>query len=191
LKQMKKETLRRLDVEFSLMGVSLLEPTARRLLGSGYGIPLHVPQPFLDDKIAFFATTTNLQKETTFLLGREHIGEGESFDFVQGTLASSAFPAIFAPRRESDVFPGTGRTDVLFTDGGMFDNLPFIPTIEVMAAVQHAHFESVCSREVERPLGCSDFTPMTFLAQRHAAPDLFIAGSLNIPPEEDEYHDGD
>jgi predicted acylesterase/phospholipase RssA len=191
LKEMQKETLKRLDVEYALMGVSLLEPMARRLLGADCGILLDIPQPFLEDHIALFATTTNLQNETTFLLGRELIGEGASFDFVQGTLASSAFPAIFAPRRESDIFPGTGRTDVLFSDGGMFDNLPFIPTIELMAAVQHAYFESVCQRDVGRPFGCSDFTPMSFLALRHAAPDLFIAGSLNIPPEEDEYHDGD
>jgi predicted acylesterase/phospholipase RssA len=180
LKQMKKETLRRLDVEYSLMGVSLLEPTAQRLLGSGYGIRLDVTQPFLPDKIAFFATTTNLLNETTFLLGRELIGEGESFDFVQGTLASSAFPTIFAPRRQSDIFPGTGRTDILFSDGGMFDNLPFIPTIELMGAVQLRH----CSQH-------RDMDPIDFLARRHAAPDLFIAGSLNIPPEQDEYGDGD
>lgn len=177
LKEMKKETLKRLDIEYALMGVSLLEPTARKLLGVNCGIPLDVTQPFLADRIALFATTTNLLKETTFLLGRELIGEGESFDFVQGALASSAFPAIFAPRHGSDIFPGTGQTNVLFSDGGMFDNLPFIPTIELMAAVQQAH--------------CTNSDPMTFLAQRHASPDLFIAGSLNIPPEEDEYHDGD
>jgi len=180
LKEMKKETLRRLDVEYSLMGVSLLEPTARRLLGSGSGIPLYVPQPFLADKIAFFATTTNLQNETTFLLGRELMGDGENFDFVQGTLASSAFPAIFAPRRQSDIFPGTGRTDLLFSDGGMFDNLPFIPTIELMASVQRDY----C-------LHHQDVDSITFLADRHRAPDLFIAGSLNVPPEHDEYHDWD
>ena len=33
-------------------------------------------------------------------------------------LASSAFPAVFAPRGESLVFPGTGRADVLFTQRG-------------------------------------------------------------------------
>ena len=180
LKQLKKETLRRLDIEYSLMGVSLLEPTAQRLLGSGHGIPLDVTQPFLTDKIAFFATTTNLQNESTFLLGREFLGEGESFDFVQGTLASSAFPAIFAPRRESEIFPGTGRIDVLFSDGGMFDNVPFIPTIELMGAVQWDY----CSKH-------QNVDPIDFLRLRHNSPDLFITGSLNIPPEQDEYRDGD
>ncbi len=191
LKEMQKETLKRLDIQYALMGVSLLEPMARRLLGADCGILLDVPQPFLADKIAIFATTTNLQNETTFLLGRELIGEAESFDFVQGTLASSAFPAIFAPRRESDIFPGTGRTDVLFSDGGMFDNLPFIPTIALMAAVQRAHFENSCRGDLAHSSGNGGLTPMAFLAQRHAAPDLFIAGSLNIPPEEDEYDDKD
>lgn len=191
LKEMRKETLKRLDVEYALMGVSLLEPMARKLLGADCGIPLDVPQPFLAHRIALFATTTNLQNETTFLLGRELIGERKSFDFVQGTLASSAFPAIFAPRRESDIFPGTGRNDVLFSDGGMFDNLPFIPTIELLAAVQRSHFESACNGKAGGSPRNSHLTPMTFLAQRHAAPDLFIAGSLNIPPEQDEYHDDD
>jgi predicted acylesterase/phospholipase RssA len=181
LNQIKKETLRRLDVEYSLMGVSLLEPTARQLLGSKYRIPLDVPQPFLEDGIAFFATTTNLLEEKTFLLGCHPMSHGEHFDFVQGTLASSAFPAIFAPRRESDIFPGTGRIDVLFSDGGMFDNLPFIPAIELMASVQREYWEK----------NKKDLDPIDFLERRHRAPDLFIAGSLNVPPEEDEYGDDD
>jgi predicted acylesterase/phospholipase RssA len=183
LDQMKSETLRRLEIEYALMGVSLLEPTAQRLLGDGYGIRLDTSQPFQHDGIAFFATTTNLMTETSHLLGLYSVGKGQSYDFVQAALASSAFPAIFAPRREADIFPGVGRSDVLFSDGGMFDNLPFIPTLELLADIQRLH-------RAQTP----GIDSIAFLGDRHAKPDLFIAGSLNVPPEsepEDEQAFGD
>lgn len=173
LEQIKKTTLRRLDIEYAIMGVSLLEPTAYRLLGEKYQIPLRSLQPFLKHDIAFFATTTNLLTEEPRpqMLGLEVLDATSSFDLVQAALASSAFPAVFAPRRESDVFPGVGRRDVLLSDGGMFDNLPFVPTIELLANVQ-------CAHSIEQKLD-----PIKFLEKRHQAPDLFIAGSLNVPPE--------
>ena len=171
LVQMKSETLRRLEIEYALMGVSLLEPTAQRLLGNGYGIRLNMSQPFQCDHIAFFGTTTNLMTETPHLLGLYNVGASQSYDFVQAALASSAFPAIFAPRREADIFPGVGRSDTLFSDGGMFDNLPFIFTLELLADIQRLHRSQ------------TGIDSITFLRNRHSNPDLFIAGSLNVPPE--------
>src|SRR5260370_4416779 len=38
LKEMQKETLKRIDIQYAMMGVSLLEPMARRLLGADCGI---------------------------------------------------------------------------------------------------------------------------------------------------------
>jgi hypothetical protein len=174
---MRSETLRRLDIEYAMMGVSLLEPTARRLLGDGYGIRLDISQPFQSDNIAFFGTTTNLNDETPQLLGLYRVSKAGTYDFVQAALASSAFPAIFAPRREADIFPGAGRSDVLFSDGGMFDNLPFMFTLELLANIQRLH-------RAEAGLDSIDF-----LRRRHAKPDLFIAGSLNVPPENEANDD--
>ena len=56
----------------------------------------------------------------------------------------------------------------------MFDNLPFLPAIEMLGSVQRVY-----SRRHASP------TPLQLLRQRHDCPDLFIAGSLNVRPEED------
>ncbi len=180
LDQMKTETLRRLDIEYSLMGVSLLEPTAHRLLGKEYGIPLDTRQPFQDDHIYFFGTTTNLLDESSLLLGQKLDKDPVSYDVVQAALASSAFPAVFAPRRASDVYPGAGPPSDLYSDGGMFDNLPFLPAIELLADVQRAH----------RSASGGARGSIEFLRKRHESPDLFIAGALNVPPESKEEGEG-
>ena len=188
LDQMKTETLRRLDIEYSLMGVSLLEPTAHRLLGKEYGIPLDVCQPFRDDHIYFFGTTTDLLTESSRLLGRKFARDPESYDVVQAALASSAFPAVFAPRRESDVYPGAGLPGVLYSDGGMFDNLPFLPAIELLAEVQRAYHQEL--REAAIAAKQKPPSPIKSLQKRHESPDLFIAGALNVPPESEEEGEG-
>ena len=172
LQEMKKETLRRLDITSEVIGTSLLEPTARTLLGENMGINLRTQQPF--DNIAFFATTSDLNREKCVTLGRHEAYPKGSYDFVEAALASSAFPSVFAPLRESDVFPGTGSATTFFSDGGMFDNLPFIPAILVLADVQRAY--SAANR----------LDPVTFLHKRHERPDLFIVGSLDIEAEKDK-----
>jgi predicted acylesterase/phospholipase RssA len=169
LHALKHETLERLGIKSAIMGSALLEITTRDLLGSVRGLDLGVTQPFKG--CAFFGTTTNLSTRAPRLLPW---GEAErilSYDLIEAALASSAFPCVFAPRRESDIFPGRGRIDVHFADGGMFDNLPFIPAIEVLsqAQLQIAH------------LGGD--TALERLRRRYEHPDLFIAGSLEAGPE--------
>ena len=70
------------------------------------------------------------------VLGRDFLRYDPSYDFIMAGLSSSAFPSVFAPRTESDVVPGRGKSDVYFADGGMFDNLPFMPAIEILREVQ-------------------------------------------------------
>jgi predicted acylesterase/phospholipase RssA len=187
---LKGSTLRRLDIESAVFGVSLIEPAARRLLGEQYGICLDLPQPFIEALsnpppggpairgIAFFGTTTNLLNERPVLFGRHTVPGAGRYDFVQAALASSAFPGVFSPRRESEVFPGAGRSDVFFSDGGMFDNLPFIPALRLLGDVQRD-----CRRTKSREC-------IEYLGKRHERPDLFIAGSLNVRPEQTENADG-
>jgi len=81
-------------------------------LGGELGLDLQKAQPFFSspsEGIAFFGTTTDLVSEEPLLLGHHDVPGGEgTYNFVEAALASSAFPGVFAPRRESDVFPGAG-----------------------------------------------------------------------------------
>lgn len=177
----KKETLRRLDIEYALMGTSLLAPLARTLLGERYRIDLSRVQPYhwapgspgqpAPHPVSFFSTTTLLGTKESLLLGRDFLRPSPSYDFAEAGLASSAFPAVFSPRQEAQVQPGFGRPDVLLADGGMFDNLPFFAAIEVLAEVQWTYRRSNGLRSAD------------FLAKRYRQPDLFIAGALDAAPD--------
>jgi predicted acylesterase/phospholipase RssA len=169
--KVREETLKRLNIENSVMGTSLLETTARTLLGDGRGsIRLDKEQPYHDDanprnSISFFVTTSDLNRRRALLLPRDVRSTG-SYDFVKAGLSSSAFPVVFSPRQEAEVLPGRGATNVLFSDGGMFDNLPFFPALEILSSVQK-HY-----REKQGQTACEA------LAVRANQPDLFVAAAL-------------
>lgn len=171
LRSVRKETLRRLDIESALMGTSLLENAARTLLGHGNaGIDLESEQPYHDDRhpeqsVSFFCTTSDLNRRRPLVLPRDS-DTSLAYDFVKAGLSSSAFPVVFSPRQEAEVLPGRGATDVLFSDGGMFDNLPFIPAIELLGSVQKQW----------RPR--LNETSYHSLQRRQSQPDLFIAAAL-------------
>jgi len=100
----------------------------------------------------------------------DFLTEDPTWDFVFATLSSSAFPAVFAPRRESDTLPGRGLTDRLFADGGMFDNLPFFPALEVLLAGQLSGDREPGKLQAR-------------LRRRSASRDIFIAAGLEATPE--------
>ena len=100
--------------------------------------------------------------------------EDPTWNFVFATLSSSAFPAVFAPRQEADVLPGTGRVDRLFADGGMFDNLPFFPAIEILEAGQNT------PKPGEQRTAAS---VLSRVRERAKHRDIFIAAGLNAAPE--------
>ncbi len=183
LYQLRKESLQRLDIRYAIMGASLLEQTARQLLGAPL-LDLNCVQPYQGVRkgqdIAFFATTTDLGSKTPHLLGRRPADHAVPYDFVEAGLSSSAFPCVFAPRRQSNVTPGQGAIDVRYSDGGMFDNLPFLPAIDILSEVQAEY----------RKTKNTTLSARDFLAHRHACPDLFLAGSLNVNPENDPKDDG-
>ena len=137
-KGVQDETLRRLDIEDCIMGADLLEPTAKRLLFPAQLARSPNPtQPYLPTT-AFFATATNVNRRMPVILGRDFAGPVSRYNFLEACLASSAFPVVFAPRSESDLIPGGGSTHTLFSDGGIFDNLPFFPAITILSEVQCA-----------------------------------------------------
>jgi hypothetical protein len=128
-------------------------------------------QPFLEpSRIAFFATAVNLATEWIAILGAE--AEGSRYDLIEALLASSAFPMAFAPRRASALYPGSGHREVLYGDGGMFDNLPFLPAFEILREVQLDHWRPGRWRED--------------LVQRYREPDLFLTGALNVRQTNDD-----
>src|SRR5262249_23494648 len=132
--------------------------------------------PYQSAEIAFYGTTTNLNSQRALLLGGTGLHPDAPYDFLEAALASSAFPAVFTPRRESEIFPGTGMAEAVFADGGMFGHLPVVPAIHILARAQRGY----------RATTGRSRTPLDFLQQRIAAPDLFIAGALNAVPEYDD-----
>jgi predicted acylesterase/phospholipase RssA len=178
LAQLRTETIRRLDIERAVIGTSLLEQVAAELLTGGDSTARLEYQPFQVANIGFYGTATNLRTQSAVLLGSKSSAPKPDapFDFVEAALASSAFPVVFPPRPESLVFPGTGRPDVLLADGGMFDNLPFLPAIEIL---------SKCQLGYRRTAG-RERTRLEWLQTQLRQPDLLIAGALDPRPEVDE-----
>jgi predicted acylesterase/phospholipase RssA len=173
LKAIKEKTLPQLNIQYAIVGSALLELRARDLLKDVENAACQA-QPF--EGIAFYGTVTNMGGKHPELMLGDYSKYSRPFDFVEAALASSAFPAIFASRRESEIFPGIGRADVRFADGGMFDNLPFIHAIEALGDAQ---------LRAKNALG-KDYDRSASLGERVKKPDLFIAGSLNARPELEE-----
>ena len=169
--QIKTETVDRLGIADALIGSSLLERETRLVLGD----VSHDVQPFLErSRIAFFATAVNLVTEWITILGSQLTAD--RYDLIEALLASSAFPMAFAPRRASALYPGVGRRDIFYGDGGMFDNLPFMPAFEILSEVQADRLQST--------LGTGRWREE--LVRRHREPDLFLVGALNIRQTDDE-----
>ena len=91
-------------------------------------------------------------------------------DFIEALLASSAFPAAFAPRRDSALYPGLGRLDIFYGDGGLFDNLPFLPAYQALGRLQKARLRPSLGKGRWRDE----------LVQRHQFPDLCLVGALDV-----------
>ena len=82
------------------------------------------------------------------------------------------------------MLPGRGRTYRFFGDGGMFDNLPLLPAIEILAAIQKSETTSQPSKG---PLHASDLTRyrkevLTAVGERSNSPSIFIAAGLDARP---------
>lgn len=172
---LRSQTLERLQVQYAVIGSSLIEGVARTLLGGRGAIDLRTEQPYGGgpNGSAIFCTAAWVNQRWPLVLGRDTIGakKGDAFDFLYAALSSSAFPAAFAPRSEAEVFPGAGRVDNLFCDGGTFDNLPIEPTIDILSRTQEAAFEKSTSAAA--------------LAQKLEAPDLIISAGFDPKPAVD------
>jgi predicted acylesterase/phospholipase RssA len=179
LREVRRETLTSFDIRTCVMGISLLEDETRDLLAfSTSRAELAKVQPYQDGtpserKVAFFGTTSFLNSSSSMVLGRDFLTTSPSWSATQEGLCSSAFPAVFAPRSEADLMPGVGRTDRFFADGGMFDNLPFFPALEILTALQRA-VPYANAREIQERV-----------RDRSAHPNLIISAGLNATPVAD------
>jgi predicted acylesterase/phospholipase RssA len=92
------------------------------------------PRPYL------LISTTDLTNGTLDVIGSDsldiphdvaRIKRGSDALLVEALLAGSAFPAVFRPRRRSEVYPTAHKGSVL-VDGGIMDNLPLDPVVRFM-----------------------------------------------------------
>lgn len=81
-------------------------------------------------------STTDLTNGKLHMIGehsyRHDLAKGDKSPLlVEALLAGSAFPAVFRPRRHSEVYP-TGEQSTVFVDGGIMDNLPLSPVVKFL-----------------------------------------------------------
>lgn len=186
LVKLRDETVPRLGVGDAVLGAELLELQVRELLyrgrdGASDAARFMRAQPFIEDslkpmRMAFFGMAVNLNEEWMAMLGSDHEMQEGGYDFVEAALSSSAFPFAFAPRRESQIYPRRGRRDVFYGDGGMFDNLPFLPAVLALGALQQSDLEEQPAEERLR-----------HLRERVACPDLFLVGALDVDPFSEQH----
>lgn len=81
-------------------------------------------ESFRDRAIYFLATATNLDQGELEILGDTVAGgSAQEASLLFGLLASSAFPAVFRPRRSWEIFRQSNHM-YQYIDGGVIDNLP-------------------------------------------------------------------
>ncbi len=186
LSEVRNETLPSLDIKYAIMGTSLLEDTAAKLIagaGAATRIRLDRVQPYHQSNtpVSFFATTSCVNRRMSLVLGRDFFTLDPSYDFLKAALSSNAFPAVFSPRTEAELVPGRGRTDLYFADGGMFDNLPFLPAVEILNTVQRSG-RSLRFQETLDPQPCEIDAILNQFEKRTKTPDVFIAVGLDPDP---------
>jgi predicted acylesterase/phospholipase RssA len=81
-------------------------------------------ESFRDRAIYFLATATNLDQGELEIIGDvDAAGASQEASLLYGLLASSAFPAVFRPRRSWEIFRSSNHMHQ-YIDGGVIDNLP-------------------------------------------------------------------
>lgn len=82
------------------------------------------------------------------------------------------------------------HVDRFFADGGMFDNLPFFPAIEVMADVQNADVTDLIEQiEAKRPQALALMKERWKTRSEH--PSIIVCAGLNEKPTQESHVDAD
>jgi predicted acylesterase/phospholipase RssA len=162
LKDNVQQWLNRMDVGEEVLGAEPLQMLIEEfVIPDKYSDnPESAPFECIDDNTMFLATATNLTDGKFELLPREN----EDTTLIEGLLASSAFPAVFRPRRSWDLHPGTNEINQ-FIDGGVMDNLPLVSALDQMRKL---------ANNAELPLRSTH------------GPHLMLAASLEIDSERED-----
>jgi len=120
---------------------------------------------FRDKAIFFLATATNLDQGELEILGDAGAGATtQQASLLYGLLASSAFPAVFRPRRSWEIFRKSNHMHQ-YIDGGVIDNLPLDAVAQfldrhslganpaVRRRPKHPHLIFTASLETDPPRG--------------------------------------
>lgn len=157
---------------WSLMGTAGLTKVIDTVLGT----TATSFQPFLTPTVgpkpvAHFATATRLQTEGSECLGTVASSDENPVTLKEIMLASAAFPGIFEPRR-------IGAWT--YFDGGVLDNMPVLPAIDLLASLQVHDFQTRANGETSKPA----LRRMTeaYFRERLASPHLLIAICLKYKP---------
>lgn len=159
VKQNVQQWLDRMDVGEEILGAEPIKELIETLVipKDCASEPDSAPFNCIDKNLVFLATTTNLTQGALHVLNSRD--RDQRATLIDGLLASSAFPAVFRPRRSWDLLPGKNDADQ-FVDGGVMDNLPLhdvLKTMRMMAddkeiplrAEQGPHLMLAASLEVD------------------------------------------
>jgi predicted acylesterase/phospholipase RssA len=128
-------------------------------------------ESFRDRAIYFLATATNLDQGELEILGDVDAGGGsQQASLLYGLLASSAFPAVFRPRRSWEIFRRSNHMHQ-YIDGGVIDNLP----LDAVAQFLDRHSVGKNPPVMRRP----------------AQPHLIFTASLETDPPRDGHFSAD
>jgi predicted acylesterase/phospholipase RssA len=128
LEMLGAEPLKMLIAEHVLEGI----PDAQQRTISIDGFLTSLRSTHNDDLPYLLISTTDLTRGKPHMIGEDSLMKRDDDSgsplLVEALLAGSAFPAVFRPRRFSEVYP-TGKSASVFVDGGIMDNLPLSPVI--------------------------------------------------------------
>jgi predicted acylesterase/phospholipase RssA len=128
-------------------------------------------ESFRDRAIYFLATATNLDQGELEILGDlGPDGSSQEASLLYGLLASSAFPAVFRPRRSWEIFRRSNQMHQ-YIDGGVMDNLP----LDAVAQFLDRHSVGKNPPIMRRP----------------AQPHLIFTASLETDPPRNGHFDAD
>jgi predicted acylesterase/phospholipase RssA len=128
-------------------------------------------ESFRDRAIYFLATATNLDQGELEIIGDvDAEGASQQASLLYGLLASSAFPAVFRPRRSWEIFRSSNHMHQ-YIDGGVIDNLP----LDAVAQFLNRHSLGANPPVMRRP----------------AQPHLIFTASLETDPPRNGRFDAD
>ncbi len=123
-------------------------------------------ESFRDSGIYFLATATNIDSGELEILGGDVLAASHEASLRYGLLASSAFPAVFRPRKSWEIFRRSNVSHQ-YIDGGVIDNLP----LDAVAQFLHRASRAKHGAIVRRPK-----------YGQKAVPHLIFTASLEINP---------